>query len=186
MVPRPTNGQRRAAGVSPPWFVNGVCNGNATDFRVSRAHARSAFHGGLTPPALDCCTTVRPWKTAFCDAQTHIRLRAAGVSPPWFVNGVCNCNATNFRVSRSHARSALHGGLTPPALDCCTIVRPWKTAFCDAQTHIRSRAAGVSPPWFAIPTLYRENRVWFRDRRTDNEERRSSARRGVYSVERSA
>jgi len=50
MVPRPTNGQRRAAGVSPPWFVNGVCNCNATNFRVSREHARSPFHGGLTPP----------------------------------------------------------------------------------------------------------------------------------------
>jgi hypothetical protein len=33
-------------------FVNPVCNSNATNFGASSSHALSAFHGGLTPPAL--------------------------------------------------------------------------------------------------------------------------------------
>jgi hypothetical protein len=171
IVRRPTNGRRRgAAGVSPPWFVtptlyrenrvssrdrrtdneegralarrgfvNRVCKCNATNFRVSRAHARSPFHGGLTPP--------RSW--------LHTRV------------------SSRMRGCALQRRFVCHGAAYAPALNCCTIVRPWKTAFCHAQTHIRSRAAGVSPPWFVIPTPYRENRASFRDRRTDNEERRA-------------
>jgi hypothetical protein len=33
---------------------------------------------------------------------------------------------------------------------------PAKSDFCDVHTHIRSRAAGVNPPWFATPTLHRK------------------------------
>jgi hypothetical protein len=100
--------------------------------------------GGLRPPLLCCGANVCRRKSEFCDARTHIRSRAAGVSPPWFVNGVCNCNATNFRVSRSHARSAPHGGLTPPALVLRCERLPKKNDFCDARSHVH-KSGGRQP-----------------------------------------
>jgi hypothetical protein len=54
------------------------------------------------------------------------------------------------------ASNAPHGGLTPPALVSRCGRLPAKSDFCDAHTHIRSGAAGVSPPWFVIPTLHRK------------------------------
>jgi hypothetical protein len=56
--------------------------------------------GGLRPPLLYCDADVRRRKNDFCDAQTHIRPGAAGVSPPW-----CSGNA----FAQTQAR--LFGGL---------------------------------------------------------------------------
>jgi hypothetical protein len=39
------------------------------------------------------------------------------------------------------------GGLRPPLLCCGAHVCRRKNAFCDAHTHVRSRAPFVSPPW---------------------------------------
>jgi hypothetical protein len=43
------------------------------------------------------------------------------------------------------------GGLRPPLLYWCADVRRRNNDFCDAQTHIRTGAAGVSPPWVDKP-----------------------------------
>jgi hypothetical protein len=129
-------------------------------------------------------------KNDICDAQTHIRPRAAGVSPPWCVirtlcgenpalfgddrasdqerrasarRGMvmrlqrCSCidhrlvaSARQLRSSRCERVSRTTGGLRPPLLCCDPNVFRRKNDFCDAQTQIRPRAAGVSPPWFGF------------------------------------
>jgi hypothetical protein len=170
---------------------------------------RFVCHGGLTPPALDCCTIVRPWKTAFCDAQTHIRLRAAGVSPPWFaiptlygenrasfrdrrtdneerralarrgfVNRVCNGNAMNFRVSRAHARSPFHGGLTPPAPGCTHACRRGcAVVLCNS---VSFPTGGLRPPLLiAARSFVRGKPPFAMHKRTSGQEQRASARRGM-------
>jgi hypothetical protein len=59
------------------------------------------------------------------------------------------CFATAFRLPR---------GAYAPLLCCDANVFRRKNDFCDAHTHIRPRAAGVSPPWFgfalATATVY--------------------------------
>jgi hypothetical protein len=53
-------------------FVNPVCNSNATNFGASSSHALSAFHGGLTPPALVLVHDRLAGEiTLVCDARTH-------------------------------------------------------------------------------------------------------------------
>jgi hypothetical protein len=150
---------------------------------------RFVCHGGLTPPALGCCTIVRPWKTAFCDAQTHVRRsggrqpavvrdtdavpressivrrptngqrRAAGVSPPWFAE-------RDYRGScianHLQTRVASHGWLTPAAPGCKVLVTEEITTFA---VHKRSfsRAAGVSswPETVANSAGTPQTRAWF-------------------------
>jgi hypothetical protein len=48
------------------------------------AFASRLTTGGLRPPLLCCSANVCRRNNDFCDAQTYIRPRAAGVSPPWF------------------------------------------------------------------------------------------------------
>ncbi len=50
---------------------------------------------------------------------------------------------------------------------------------CDAQTHVHTRAAGVSPPWSVNRTQCGENRPPFDHDATHEQERRASARRGT-------
>jgi hypothetical protein len=52
-----------------------------------------------------------------------------------------------------------------------------KTTFA-VHNRMFPRGAGVSPPWFAIESLCRENHALFADRATPEQERRASARRG--------
>jgi hypothetical protein len=62
----------------------------------------------------------------------------------------------NARSTRSGGREpADHGGLTPPALALLCECPPAKNDFCDAQTQVQPRAAGVSPPWFGHPNVVR-------------------------------
>jgi hypothetical protein len=62
--------------------ANRVCNGNAMDVRVSSV-CEVHFTGSLRPPLLRRGANVCRRNSDFCDAQTYIRPRAAGVSPPW-------------------------------------------------------------------------------------------------------
>jgi hypothetical protein len=73
---------------------------------------------------------------------------------------------------------AYHGGLTPPALGG-SAVRTFagETATCAIHERSLTRAAGVSPPWYVIRPLRRENRRLLGKCRTHNRERPTSARR---------
>jgi hypothetical protein len=82
------------------------------------------------------------------------RLPAVGIGIAIY-NGTC----TNSRQTAEGACAGRrcvrvqvnHGGLTPPALALRCERLPAKNDFCDAQTYIRSGAAGVSPPWSGEP-----------------------------------
>jgi predicted metal-binding protein len=189
-------------GLRPPL---GCTHAFVVENAVVRCTRRFICHGGLTPPALDCCTIVRPWKTAFCDAQTHVRSRAPGVSPPWFarrctaerasfgdgrtdndeerrasarrgfVNRVCKCNAMNFRVSRAHARSAFHGGLTPPAPGCTHACRRGcAVVLCNG---VSFATGGLRPPLLiAARSFVRGKPPFAMHKRTSGQEQQASVR----------
>ena len=87
-----------------------------------RVRKRSAFHGGLTPPALVLRCECPPKKSDFCDAQTHVCKSGGGqhavagsnkrLEPSvdrrcaWRVlHGVCAGNAAN-RVDTVHLQAA--------------------------------------------------------------------------------
>jgi hypothetical protein len=91
-------------------------------------------------------------------AQTHVRPRAAGVSPPWagkcasadrsvvrrqIADGVCACAWMAVAIAFIGAT----GGLRPPLL--ALIQRPSTGRITILAMHKRTfaRAAGVSPPW---------------------------------------
>jgi hypothetical protein len=65
--------------------------------RVAVAFAVIVTTGGSRPPLLCCGADTCRRKSDFCDAHTHIRSRAAGVSPPWFGNGTGKGDAANVR-----------------------------------------------------------------------------------------
>jgi hypothetical protein len=96
---------------------------------ITIAIACSDTTGGLRPPLLCCNANVRRRKNDICDAHTHIRPGAAGVSPPWISNsgGIVN---------------VYHGGLTPTAPGCATCVRRAKAPFA-MHKRTFSGAAGV-------------------------------------------
>jgi hypothetical protein len=80
-----------------------------------------------------------------------------GLTPPalGFVCGSrCRCGLT-----ADESVSFSHGWLTPAALVSGCERLPAKNDFCDAQTHIRPRAAGVSPPWVALRRADNAQRV---------------------------
>jgi hypothetical protein len=166
-------------GLTPP-ALGFVC-GRRCRCGLTADESVSFSHGWLTPAALVSGRECLPAKDDFFDAQTHIRPRAAGVSPPWvglaLATAIGFCGLITFRPARSfpvprlayasrswvHARKSSqmgggalqrrfvsHGGLTPPALVLRCERPPAKNDIFDAQTHIRLRAAGVSPPWVAL------------------------------------
>jgi hypothetical protein len=69
-------------------------------------------------------------------------------------------------------------GLRQPLLVARRVFRA-ECDICDAQTHVHTRAAGVSPPWSVNRTQCGENRPPFDDDATHEQERRASARRGT-------
>jgi hypothetical protein len=210
-----TSGQERRASARRG-FVNRVRNGNAVDFGASNPHAECIPRGAYAPRSCFAVRTSADKKNDFCDTHTHIRSRAAGVSPPWFENRTCEDNSAHIRTRPSHAApgaagvsppwvckprlqlqcdefrrfeaSSSHrqctlrgpyafgaftwsradgglrcdefarrihptGGLRPPLLLQCERL-PAKNDFCDTHTHIRSRAAPVSPPWLTKRTCH--------------------------------
>ncbi len=92
---------------------------SARQLGSSRCERVSKTTGGLRPPLLCCNANVFRRKNDFCDAQTHIRPRAAGVSPPWFgfalATAIGFCGLITFRTAQS---PPYHGWLTPAALGC--------------------------------------------------------------------
>jgi hypothetical protein len=148
-----TVASRTTAGSRQPLLVHARKSSQMGGGALQR---RFVSHGGLTPPALVLQCERLPAKNDFCDAQTQVRPRAAGVSPPWFDKHVyADTGAVARKTAESmcanhhcHRVQRYHGGLTPPALVLRCERLPAKNDFCDAQTHIRPRAAGVSPPWF--------------------------------------
>jgi hypothetical protein len=140
-------------------FVNCVCNCNETNFRVSRSH-RMHPTGGLRPPLFCCHAKVRRRKTDFCDVQTHAHKSGGRQPAVVFVNCVCNCNETNFRVSRSH-RIHPTGGLRPPLFCCRANVRRRKTDFCDVQTHVH-KSGGREPAVVFVNCVCNCNETNFR------------------------
>jgi hypothetical protein len=167
-VRRVTTVQSRAAGVSPPWFDKHVYADTSAIARKTvdsmwaerRCICVQRYHGGLTPPALVLQCERLPAKNDFCDAHTHIRLRAAGVSPPWVALRRANSarRITSGRVTTVQSRAAnvsppwisnsgaivnvYHGGLTPTAPGCATCVRRAKAPFA-MHKRTFSRAASV-------------------------------------------
>ena len=139
--------------------------------------------GGLRPPLLLQCECL-PAKNDFCDTHTHIRSRAAGVSPPWFENRTCEDNSAHIPTRPSHAAPRAAGVGPPwvckpgPQRECSGFRRlepargvhptgglrpplllqcerlPAKNDFCDTHTHIRSGAAPVGPLWLTKPTCH--------------------------------
>jgi hypothetical protein len=139
-IRRPSHAAPRAAGVSPPWLTNRTCEDNSAHIRTRPSHAAP---------------------------------RAAGVSPPWVCKPRLQLQCDEFRrfdfASAMHPTGALRlrrlhlecaegdefarrihptGGLRPPLLFRGAHVCRRKNDFCDTHTHIRSGAAGVSPPWW--------------------------------------
>jgi hypothetical protein len=175
---RPSHAAPRAASVSPPWVCKPGPQRECGGFR--RLEPARGVHptGGLRPPLLLQCERL-PAKNDFCDTHTHIRSGAAGVSPPWVCKPRLQLQCDQFRLfefpSAMHPTGALRlrrlhlacaegdefarrihptGGLRPPLLFRGAHVCRRKNDFCDTHTHIRSRAAGVSPPWLTKPTCH--------------------------------
>jgi hypothetical protein len=69
--------------------------------------------GGLRPPLLFRGAHVCRRKNDFCDTHTHIRSRAASVSPPWLENRACEDNSADIRTRPSHAAPGA-AGVSPP------------------------------------------------------------------------
>jgi hypothetical protein len=111
---------------------------------------RFVCHGGLTPPALDCCTIVRPWKTAFCDAQTHVRRSA--VRQPAVVRDTDAVPRESSIVRRPTTHDQRAAGVSPPWLVTPTLYRE-KSSIVPRPTNGQRRAAGVSPPGVCKPRL---------------------------------
>jgi hypothetical protein len=170
-IRRRRDARTRAAGVSPPWWsVNRTrCGENrppfdddATHEQERRASARRVFGrsndvrdfsqitckcvphttAGLRQPLL---IAPRPFGAEYdiWDVQTHAHKSGGRQPAVVFVNCVCNCNETNFRVSRSH-RMHPTGGLRPPLFCCRANVRRRKTDFCDVHTHAH-KSGGRQP-----------------------------------------
>jgi hypothetical protein len=153
------------------------------DFCDMRTHVHKS--GGRQPAVAGDTDAILQESSIVRRPTTHDR-RAATVSPPWLL-GKCTCRNAAAKLWES-----VDGALTNPravavanprgayAPRSHVAVRKFageKTIF---SMHERTftRAAGVSPPWLVIPTLYCENRASFGDRRHTTEERRASARRG--------
>jgi hypothetical protein len=96
----------------------------------SRCPRVQGSHGGLRPPLLYCCANACRRKNDFCDAQTHARPRAAGVSPPWLGHTIAVPENANVAASGNGV----------------------------AGSGARPRAAGVSPPWAWVTHLQRRFR----------------------------
>jgi hypothetical protein len=87
--------------------------------------------GGLRPPLLCCSANVCRRNNDFCDAQTYIRPRAAGVIPPWLLGKrTCRNVAVKSRetagtmpTNAGAVAFVRHGWLTPAAPGCTTFVR---------------------------------------------------------------
>jgi hypothetical protein len=77
-----------------------VCGG------IAVALALIVTTGGLRPPLLCWCTNACRRKNDFCDAQTHVRPGAVGVSPPWvFGKRACNTDTAHGRKHSSRAET---------------------------------------------------------------------------------
>jgi hypothetical protein len=151
IVRRRTNGQRRGAvGVSPPWFVNGVCKCNAMNFRVSRAHARSAFHGGLRPPLLVGPTRVVA-DARLCFATAFRLPRGAYAPRSWLLHDRSSVENRLLRCTNAHP---VNSGGRHPAVARDTDAVPRESSIVRPPTNGQRRgAAGVSPPWICKPRL---------------------------------
>ena len=152
-VPPITTVEPRAAGVSPLWYGNAIAAVFVHRPPTGRLCAtiaiqplRACFqnHGGLTPPALVLRCERLSAKNDICDAQTHIRLRAAGVSPPWFGFALATrigfCGLITFRPAHS---------LRVPRLAHAS--RSWVRARlflqkCDSRQRVASRRHGWLTP----------------------------------------
>jgi hypothetical protein len=79
------------------------------------------------------------------------------VSPPWFgrhayadTSAIARKTADRMWADhRCHRVQRYHGGLTPPAPVADTTSVHLKNDVFAMNKHTQSRAAGVSPPWFA-------------------------------------
>jgi hypothetical protein len=102
----------RAAGVSPPWVCKPSPQRQCGEFRRLEPARRIHPTGGLRTPLLFRDAHVCRRKNDFCDTHTHIRSRAAGVSPPWKRNALAGRFA--LRSANNGSRAA---GVSPPWFD---------------------------------------------------------------------
>jgi hypothetical protein len=166
----------RAAGVSPPWSVNRTrCSENrppfdddATNEQERRASARRGTGNRIcNGDRLFRAQHVRPGTVGFHPT--------AGLRQPLLVASADAVADVRF-VSASPLPIPT-AGLRQPLLVARRVFRA-ECDICDAQTHVHTRAAGVSPPWSVNRTQCGENRPPFDDDATHEQERRASARRG--------
>jgi hypothetical protein len=104
--------------------------------------------------------------------------RAAGVSPPWCVaRTVADENRTMLAGSRT--RNQERRDVSPPWFGNANAGRR-ESSNVRGLANTQSRAAGVSPPWGVRRMAPDENPTMLAGSRTHNQERRASARRGVW------
>jgi hypothetical protein len=168
------------------WADRRRCACVCVDGRCNCVYKR---HGGLTPPALGTrTTTVHRKNNDFGDAQTHVR-KSGGPQPAvvWEnrpggdgsgfltdsrrnmlgnhtamteVLRTASATATNcLSAFRARMRSALHGGLTPPALVLQCERLPAKERFLRC-TNVHSTKSGGRQP--AVGVGKSPRRRWFR------------------------
>jgi hypothetical protein len=139
----------RAAGVSPPWSADRDAEGSASS-SGNRTPSRAA---SVSPPWFGKCASAdtsairRQAADGVCAdrrcGRGHRRHGANVATEPYMAHTAPDYNRVHWR----------HGGPTPPLLCFGANVCRRNNDFCDAQTHIRPRAAGVSPQWFSEPHL---------------------------------
>jgi hypothetical protein len=135
----------RAAGVSPPWVADCVCDGNEVSLPVSSSHAEGIARGAYAPRSWCMERRSSAGRTTPFAMQKRTFAGAAGVSPPWVANRVCDGNEVSLPVSSSHAEGIARGAYAPPLLVHGTaFVCRKNNVFCDAETHIR-KSGGRKP-----------------------------------------
>jgi hypothetical protein len=139
------------SGGRQPAVVSKNASATASDLRgvVTFATAQSApAPRGADAPRSWCSANVCRPKNDFCGARTQVH--KSGVRQPAVV---CTWWSVAHGVPQITCKyvSRTHGGLTPPALGAERRSAGEKTIF---SMHERTftRAAGVSPPWFAEPS----------------------------------
>jgi hypothetical protein len=123
---------------------------------VLRLQARLICHGWVTPAARDARRSFAV-KSDIRGARTHVQPRAAGVSPPWIL-GECTC-----RNAAAKSRETAIGALTNPG----------------ASAFAKPRGAYAPRSWLCCTLdACRKIATYAMHKRTFNQERRVSARRG--------
>jgi hypothetical protein len=144
------------------------------DVRMPVAFALIVPTGGLRPPLLCCGANACRRKNDFCDVQTHVQESGGRQPAVGLGNTFAQTQALLFGrpptvyvpMAVAFALIVPTGGLRPPLL--ALLQRPSAGRMTTFAVHKRTctRAAGVSPPWCAKPSLRDKNQAPIGDWRT--------------------